>query len=182
MTQVNATNSTNFNYVEIFNSSTVNFTTAVETKKYLFLSDENKKLYSIAKESTYKAMTTAGKFMGKIIDVVPTSYKTDFPSPGANSNLVAVIDTKGDSTSYSLMPLTLGNISIQCHPMTSLLCFWVSEETKKMEFLIKGVNDDYAHVPDIRFTFNIYNVYSYGRTGAVFWVLIFGYRDRKSVV
>src|SRR5205823_4107481 len=61
------------------------------------------------------------------------------------------------------------------HPLTSLLCFWVSEEMEKMEFLVMGVNDEFSHEPEVRYTFNVYNVYSYGKTGTAFWLLIMAY-------
>jgi hypothetical protein len=172
MIKVNGSNSSNFNYVEIFNSSSVNFTNVVETKKYLFLSEEKKKIYAIPKESNYKALSTVDAFKENIVDIATIKYNTDFPSVATASFVVAVIDSNNDKTQYSLMPLSLSTILVECHPLTSLLCFLVSEETRKMEFLIMGVNDEFAHVPEVRFTFNVYNLYNYGNRGTIFWLMI----------
>lgn len=183
LTKVNGTNSSSFTYEEIFNSSTVNFTNVVETKKYLFMTEKEQKLYAIPKQSNYvaKAMTTADVFKNKshvnqtIVNIAATKYNTDFPSVGHSSHIVAVVDVKGDKTAYSLIPLSLSKIEIKCHPLTSLLCFWSNEETQKIKFLIMGVNDEFAHVPEIRFTFNVYNIYNYGKVGTMFWLLIMLY-------
>lgn len=136
------------------------------------MSDSNKKIYAIAKESNYKAMTTQKTFEGKIVDIATTKYRTDFQSVGSGSSVIAVVDKFNDSTQFSLMPISLSTIFIECSPLTSLLCFWVSEEMRKMEFLITGVNDEFAHVPEIRYTFNVFHVYNYGKTGTLFWLLI----------
>lgn len=179
MTQANGTSPSNFNYVEIFNSSniTVSSSMAVETKKYLFLTDgSKKKLYAIAKDSNYRAMTTAEEWKDNIISIVTSMYNTDFPSPGSASNVFAVLDSVNDNKrQFSIMSLSLSNITVRCHPLTSLSCFWVSEETEKMEFLVMGVNDEFDHVSEIRYTFNVYNIYSYGTVGTLFWLLIITY-------
>jgi hypothetical protein len=150
----------------VFNSSTVNYTRAVETEKYLFLMEENKPLHVIPKESDYAAMKADWKESeGKIADVVIRNYDSDF-STVEDGKVFALKDN--DMVDYSLIPLELSYLKMECRPLTSLMSYWWGEDIEKFEFKILGRSNE----PEYHFTFNVYNVYLLGTTGTIFWVWI----------
>lgn len=171
LTKADGNSSSNFEYVEIFNSSKVNYTRAVETKKYLFLIEKGKPMYVISKMSNYLSITSQWP-ADNIVDVSTRSYGSDFPSVGNSSKVLALIDKEEDGSSYSLLNLNLSQIVVTCHPLTSLLSYWWGEDTSTIKFNVLEVNDEYAHVPKVIFEFNVYNVYNFGRIGTFFWVWI----------
>ena len=111
-----------------------------------------------------------------IVDISSELYKSEFlPSPNLPKILVRVqpkADNSSKKYSVSMVPLSLGNIVVECDPLTYLLSFANGEEQKKLTFSIIGVNDEFAYIPEIRFTFNVYYIYSYSGSGTVFWLWI----------
>lgn len=129
-------------------------------------------MYAIPKESNYKAMKTDDAFKGNVVDIVTASYNSDFPSKGTGSHIISVIDDSENKKTFDFGKLSLSNIKVECSPLSSLLCFWMSEQTHKLDFLIMGVDDEFAHLPEVRFSFNVYYIYNYGAVGTILWLII----------
>lgn len=149
----------------------MNYTTAVETKKYLFLIEKGKKMYVIPKMSNYLAITSQWE-IDNIVDVATKSYESDFPSIGNSSKVLALTDKNEDGTEFSLLHLNLSQVKITCYPLTSLLSYWWGEDTITIKFNVLGVNDEYAYLPRVIFDFNVFNVYNFGKIGSIFWIWI----------
>ena len=158
----------------MFNSSKINYTDLIETKNYLFIYRSNPThVVAVPKESNYKALSgTLGdiKNPGAIADISLQNYTSDFlKSP---VQILARVDVQGDKSKFSMVPLQLGKIEVSCFPLTNLLSFFNGEEQKQMNFSIIGVNDQYAYIPTVKFTFNVFYIYNYSNSGSFFWFWI----------
>ena len=162
----------NFDFYEIFNHTSLNCKNIVETDKYLLMmNDDDQTMYASPKGSDYRALR--GKIEigegGKLVGLVIRDYNAEFTGEGYQ--IMQLIET--NSTLLSYFKLQLSIITITCTPMTSLYAFALSEESFKISFTVIGVSDAYAHIPEIRYTFNVHYVYSYGIIGTIYWIWVF---------
>ncbi len=166
-------------FVETFNTSKTNYTDVTETSNYLFIwRPSPPDLIAIPKNSNYKAMrSNVSQLLSatdKIVDISSEVYRSEFLP---NINLTKILlrverQAVGSNVTFAMVPLNLSNIVVECDPLTYLLSFLEADEQKKITFSIMGVNDEFAYIPDIRFTFNAYYIYSYSGSGTVFWLWI----------
>lgn len=166
-------------FEEVFNTTKTNYTDVTETNNYLFIwRPSPPDLIAVPKNSNYKVMRSnisqVLSATDKIVDISSELYRSDFlPNPNLTKILVRIErQVAGPNVTYAMVPLTLGNIVVECDPLTYLLSFVDGDEQKKLTFTIMGVNDEFAYIPDIRFTFNVYYIYSYSGSGTVFWLWI----------
>ena len=148
----------------------MNYTNATESGRYLYLWNKNEIFYAVPKSSNYKALKGQLSLpkSAEIIGVGSRDYNSEFSS--SENQIIALVDTNGDGSKFGYIQLGLGTIRVQCYPLTSLLAFLKREEQYKISFTITGVNDKYASIPEVRFTFNVFYIYSYGKIGTVFWI------------